>query len=953
MSKQSQTANPATAAKTPQLKPAPTATQEMVAAPELTGVVGITGPTAFQHGANPLENPNLQRVQRQMVASRIGQIHGNGHLRQMVTFAKQNQRVAPYEQNQSNSNSATLTGASGDVQPLGHHTTVEDAYTEDLIDNEELETLWGENGSTSFNPVEPPPDSAPTLLQRQEEPTEVQAAPIQMQSESVQRELFEDPVKTIRKDVADFAHNIPGYSLLTYVLGRDPISEDAVDRTPTNLVRALLGIIPGGEQIFQNLQESGALQQAFDWLEEQLTQLNLTWEMIKGLLGRAWDAIDLTDALHPIDAFNQKIKPIFLPVLTRLKNFALAAGQKILEFILAGAMKLAGPMGERIMGMIQQLGGAFSEIVKNPLAFLSRLWTSIKTGLGNFVENIGEHLQTGFIGWLTGTVAKMGVRLPAKWDLAGIFSFVMQVLNIDLSQILGRLGQMLGIDLNMFQAKAQELITIYQNEGGVEGLAKYGLTQIIGEEHMHSLMQVFHVFDILRNGEIGKLWVLVKQHLSSLKELIFGQIKEFLIERVVKEGIKWVLSLLDPTLVAQIVKLCQSVYRIFSFFLERAQQILPLVEAVTSSLAAVASGNIGAAAGAIENALSRTLPIAMGFLSSVLIGDITGPVQNILKKAQGMIQGGIDAILNSKPVQMVTGFIKRVIGKITGLIKTGINKVKRGLGFTSEQGTDEEQAVQGVKDGQVGKTVTWLVEGESHRMWIENDGNKATVLMASVEKPVSQQLIEYEEMAEALDDKHRSKIRTLVNEARQALVEVNDNANQLVQMSNKSEVEQSKVNQKDDVVESAEDRLKSLLKQIREELGFTPSVEEAHRIAISSLPNPELLIGRGPYIMGHAGRGFTKASMTRDAINVLGDKYGCHTTGDKDPGARNWVPDHQPPNAIITGGGGPAVRFYPQSLAASDAQKHEVNRYKAKMMDLLKRGKEKWAEGIISAWFWS
>jgi len=96
MTKQSQTANTSTVTKTHQPKPAPATAQEMAAAPELTGVAGFTGPTAFQQNANRLGNPNLQRIQRQMMASRIGQAHGNGHLQQVMAAVQQRKRIAPY-----------------------------------------------------------------------------------------------------------------------------------------------------------------------------------------------------------------------------------------------------------------------------------------------------------------------------------------------------------------------------------------------------------------------------------------------------------------------------------------------------------------------------------------------------------------------------------------------------------------------------------------------------------------------------------------------------------------------------------------------------------------------------------------------------------------------------------------------------------------------------------------
>jgi hypothetical protein len=83
MSKQKQSAAPATT-KTPQ-KPAPTPTQEMAVAPEMDSALGLTGATSYQNSAQPLSNPDFSLIQRQMMAGRIGQVQGNGHLLKVAT----------------------------------------------------------------------------------------------------------------------------------------------------------------------------------------------------------------------------------------------------------------------------------------------------------------------------------------------------------------------------------------------------------------------------------------------------------------------------------------------------------------------------------------------------------------------------------------------------------------------------------------------------------------------------------------------------------------------------------------------------------------------------------------------------------------------------------------------------------------------------------------------------
>ena len=54
------------------------------------------------------------------------------------------------------------------------------------------------------------------------------------------------------------------------------------------------------------------------------------------------------------------------------------------------------------------------------------------------------------------------------------------------------------------------------------------------------------------------------------------------------------------------------------FFVERAQQIADFVKAVTESIGAIARGSLGGAAQRVEDALARAIPVAIGFLASLL-----------------------------------------------------------------------------------------------------------------------------------------------------------------------------------------------------------------------------------------------------------------------------------------------------------------------------------------------
>ncbi|MFH8692789.1 RHS repeat-associated core domain-containing protein [Streptomyces anulatus] len=61
---------------------------------------------------------------------------------------------------------------------------------------------------------------------------------------------------------------------------------------------------------------------------------------------------------------------------------------------------------------------------------------------------------------------------------------------------------------------------------------------------------------------------------------------------------------------------------------------------------------------------------------------------------------------------------------------------------------------------------------------------------------------------------------------------------------------------------------------------------------------------------------FTKAE--NDAINRIGDWFGCHSCGASSPGRPNWTPDHQPVSRFVLPG--TPQRLYPHCMACSSRQ---------------------------------
>ncbi|GAB1641055.1 DUF4157 domain-containing protein [Krasilnikovia sp. MM14-A1259] len=92
-------------------------------------------------------------------------------------------------------------------------------------------------------------------------------------------------------------HAIPGYDMLTVVAAYDPIANRTVERTPENLVRGVLGLVPFGGVVAAKLQELGVLQDAYKMIDSGLSAHNLTLARFQHEVDQAWSEISVTKGI--------------------------------------------------------------------------------------------------------------------------------------------------------------------------------------------------------------------------------------------------------------------------------------------------------------------------------------------------------------------------------------------------------------------------------------------------------------------------------------------------------------------------------------------------------------------------------------------------------------------------------------------------------------------------------
>ncbi|HEV2835408.1 MAG TPA: DUF4157 domain-containing protein, partial [Pyrinomonadaceae bacterium] len=133
--------------------------------------------------------------------------------------------------------------------------------------------------------------------------------------------------------IADKANYLPGFRLLTIVLGLNPINMQPVDRSPANILRALLELIPvTGALIAEALDRYGILAKVGTWIEGQIRTLGLVGSQLKGALTKFLDSLSWTDIFNLDDVY-ERGKRIFTEPISRLIDFGKSLVGDILTFI--------------------------------------------------------------------------------------------------------------------------------------------------------------------------------------------------------------------------------------------------------------------------------------------------------------------------------------------------------------------------------------------------------------------------------------------------------------------------------------------------------------------------------------------------------------------------------------------------------------------------------------------
>lgn len=477
--------------------------------------------------------------------------------------------------------------------------------------------------------------------------------------------------------LSEHAHGVRGFKLLTVILGRNPLTKTAVERTPENLIGGFVELV-AGQDTYAQLSESGVIADAAARIESEMTRLNISWDLILETFRAIWEGLSLADFLNPIGAITRVISEFGAP-LGRILSFAATVIQVVIELLLRLMKFPSGLLADIVVGVQQ----ALKDIKADPVLFMKNLLATLKQGFSQFFDHITTHLVQGLADWLFRGLRSLGIEIPAELSGESILKLALDVMGLSIDFLWECLGEVIG----------PERVTMIR-----------GAVDRLGEAWAF-------ISDVQVRGMVA-IWDYISSQLSNLWDTILSLAEDWLMSNLIKAAVGKVLSMLDPTGVMAVVNSAVAFFRAVESVIEYVTEILMIVKTYVDTLAAIAAGNLAPGAAMLENGLANAIPVAIGFLASqVGLGNVPEKIAEIIK---GLRQTIKDAVV-------------WLIRQAMRLGEAALNAL--GLGARSTDAPIIESAGEGLNLPNTRKT--FAMNGESHSLWIEHTKAGYQVYIAS------------------------------------------------------------------------------------------------------------------------------------------------------------------------------------------------------------------------------
>lgn len=263
---------------------------------------------------------------------------------------------------------------------------------------------------------------------------------------------------------ADKANLIPGFRMLTLLLGFNPINMRSTVRSAANLLRALIELIPGGAFITQALDNHGVINKAADWVEKKLAIFgDIGSEIVSGLK-RFVDSLSWRD-IFDLGGVWDRARSIFTAPIARLISFGGSVVVEILKMVKDAILRplAALAQGTRGYDLLKAILGE-DPITGEPVP------RNADTLIGGFMKLIGQEEVWENI--------KKGKAVARAWAwfqgaLAGLMGFVRAIPG----KIVATLNSLTFQDIITVAGAFGKIVSAFANIAGE--FIRWGLNQVI------------------------------------------------------------------------------------------------------------------------------------------------------------------------------------------------------------------------------------------------------------------------------------------------------------------------------------------------------------------------------------------------------------------------------------------------------------------------------------------
>jgi len=458
-----------------------------------------------------------------------------------------------------------------------------------------------------------------------------------------------------------------GYFLVTVIIGEDPFTKANVPRNTENVIHGFMSLMEGGEEQFNQMKESGAIDRTTQRVNAAVERLNMTPESIIQLFIDLWHSFSLNDLIHPIEAF-QRIIHRFGEPIARLIAFVI----EIIKIVIDVIMQIMNFPTDLIRNIIAKAMLAIEMIKRDPIGFLKNLLKAIKDGFTQFFTNIVEHLIFGLTGWLMSELKDAGVPELKDTTLRGVITWILAVLDLSMETIWKKLAEHPKIG-------PQKVAKIRSVINTLEGIWTF-------------------IKDVQERG-IEAIWDKIKEQLTNLWDTVLSSVKNWVMEQIVNKVTAKLLSMLDPTGIMAVINSAIALYKAIQSFIKYLREMLQVVNSFVEGVVEIASGNTAKAANFLEGALHRAMPIVIGFLANqVGLGGIGHRIGELIVSARALVDEAITWLVN-KAVDLGSKLLE--MGK--NAVNAALNWWQDKKDFALPNGEHHEISTEGSEDAPVVK----------------------------------------------------------------------------------------------------------------------------------------------------------------------------------------------------------------------------------------------------------